>query len=80
MSKTLTLRLDDKTYEKIKTYAESENRPISNFITNATINYIEEHAFVSDIEMVEILSNRELIKRLERGTEEVRKRTGRHIG
>ena len=35
MSKTVTLRLSEKTYERFRTLAERENRPLSNFIETA---------------------------------------------
>ncbi|MBM3288879.1 MAG: ribbon-helix-helix protein, CopG family, partial [Candidatus Hydrogenedentes bacterium] len=35
MPKTVTLRLDDKTYRQFRRLAESDNRPLSNFIETA---------------------------------------------
>ncbi|MBU0567237.1 ribbon-helix-helix protein, CopG family, partial [bacterium] len=42
MSKTVTVRLEDAVYEKIKNFAQAERRPISNFIENVALNYVEE--------------------------------------
>jgi uncharacterized protein (DUF1778 family) len=41
VGKTITLRVDDATYEKIKTAAEAERRSLSNFIENVTLSYLE---------------------------------------
>ena len=46
MSKTVTVRIDDTTYKKIKSAAEAERRTISNFIEYATLSYVERGAFV----------------------------------
>ena len=56
MSKTITLRLDDKTYSLIRTAANGSRRSISNFIEYATVAYLAEDSFISDGEMAEILS------------------------
>jgi len=42
MSRTVTLRIEDNLYEKLKDHAKSENRNLSNFIETAVINYIEQ--------------------------------------
>ena len=62
MSKTVTIRLDDETYQMIRHAAEGQLRSISNFIEYATISYLTEEAFVSDEEMGEILSDAALLK------------------
>jgi predicted transcriptional regulator len=80
MSKTVTVRLDDEVYEKIKNFAMAERRPISNFIENAALNYIEEAVFADELEMIEILSNKELVDRLKKGSKDVRKKRGRFVG
>ncbi len=41
MSKTITLRLLEKKYEKISTVAKSDHRPISNFITTMVMEKIK---------------------------------------
>ena len=41
MSRTVTLRLQGETYERFRTLAERENRPLSNFIETAASRYIE---------------------------------------
>ena len=62
MAKTITLRIDDETYELIRKAASGQKRSISNFIEYATIAYLAEDSFVSDEEMEEILQNEKLLK------------------
>ena len=57
MAKTITLRLDEKTYELIRSAAAGERRSISNFIEYATVTYLSGEAFVADAEMDEILND-----------------------
>jgi predicted transcriptional regulator len=64
MPKTITVRVDDTTYNKIKNAADSERRTISNFIENATLAYVENSSFVADEEMAEIVKDGELINNL----------------
>ena len=71
MSKTVTIRLDDDTYQLIRQAAQGQMRSISNFIEYATISYIAEEASVSDQEMAEILSDEELVSSLKHARSEV---------
>ncbi|MDI6752392.1 MAG: CopG family transcriptional regulator [bacterium] len=80
MHKTATIRLDNEAYERIKSFSEIERRSISNFIENAVLSYIEEAAFADDLEMMEILSNKELVARLKKGSQNVREKKGRFVG
>ena len=64
MGKTITLRIDDDTYNMIRMAASGERRTISNFIEYATISYLSEESFVSDDEMDSILNDQNLIKNL----------------
>jgi predicted transcriptional regulator len=61
MGKTVTIRLDDETYEIIKKAASGQKRSISNFIEYATVAYLADDSFVSDEEMEEILGNETLL-------------------
>jgi len=72
MPKTITIRIDDETYEMIKTAAEGDRRSISNFIEYATINFLTEESFVSDSEMQEILKDKSLLESLKQGSKEIR--------
>ena len=71
MSKTITLRLDDKTYDLIRSAATGSRRSISNFIEYATVAYLAEDSFVSDSEMAEILADTDLVEQLEQGREDI---------
>ena len=71
MAKTITLRLDDETYELIKKAASGERRSISNYIEYATVSYLNEESFVSDKEMEEILINDELLKSLSEAKKDI---------
>ena len=77
MAKTVTLRINEELFEKIKLYAKNENRTLSNFIETATLKYIEENDLVDEFEMQEILTNETLLKRLKKGSEDAKKRRGR---
>ena len=79
MSKTVTLRLNDKTYQAFAEAARAENRPLSNLIETAALAKISEQQFVDDLEMAEILENQDLVKRLKRGSREARTRKGRFV-
>ncbi len=46
MAKTVTVRIDDSTYRRIKSAAEAERRTISNFMEYATLSYVENSSFV----------------------------------
>lgn len=66
MSKTVTLRLNDKIYDMFRNLAESENRPLSNFIETSVLRFIEHSQFVDEYEMAEIRSNQSLNRSLKR--------------
>ena len=71
MAKTITIRIDDDTYNMIKTAADGERRSISNFIEYATITYLTEESFVSEKEMKDILEDEEILKALHKGKKEI---------
>lgn len=71
MAKTITLRIDDKTYKLIRSAATGSRRSISNFIEYATMAYLAEDSFVSDSEMAEILADTELVTDLEQGRKDI---------
>ncbi len=73
MGKTITIRIDDATYQKIKTAAESEKRTISNFMEYATVAYLENSSFISDEEMNELVENHELISRLQESIQDIKR-------
>jgi uncharacterized protein (DUF1778 family) len=73
MAKTITVRVDDRTYQLIKSAAESERRTISNFVEFAAITYVENSSFVSDEEMRSINENGELLKNLNMSLEDIKR-------
>ena len=79
MSKTVTLRLPDETYERFRTLAERENRPLSNFIETAALRYVEAGQFVDEFEMEETQGNAELNRSLERGVKDAKAGRGRFV-
>lgn len=73
MTKTITLRLDDKIYELIKNAAQGELRTISNYIEYAALKYLADDNSVSDLEMQEILSDKNLLKSLGKAEADIKK-------
>jgi len=63
MAKTITVRIDDETYDIFKKAADGQNRTISNYIEYATLHYTVNENVVDDIEMNEILSYKKDIKK-----------------
>jgi predicted transcriptional regulator len=80
MSKTLTLRVDDETYETFTEKARLENRSIANFIENAVKERIREQEFVDDYEMESILEDERLVQRLRKGSIDASRKKGKMIG
>jgi predicted transcriptional regulator len=79
MPKTLTMRLDDETYETFARAARAERRSLANLIETAALRHIEESQFVDDAEMAEILSRPDLVNRLKRGSEDAKKGRVRRV-
>ncbi len=79
MAKTLTMRLDDATYETFAQAAKAERRSLANLVETAALRGILESSFVDDAEMAEIVSRPELVKRLQAGSRDARKRKGRFV-
>ena len=79
MPKTVTLRLKDDVYNAFLEAAQAENRPLSNLIETAAISKIREQQFVDDVEMAEILADRNLLKRIKQGSREARLQKGRFV-
>jgi hypothetical protein len=79
MAKTLTMRLDEETYQTFLRAAQAERRSLANLVETAALRGILENSFVDDAEMAEIASRPKLVKRLQRGSRDARKRYGRFI-
>ena len=58
-------------YNLIRTAASGSRRSISNYIEYATVAYLAEDSFISDEEMVEILSDTKLVAELEQGRDDI---------
>lgn len=69
--KTVTMRVDDVVYQMIKLAADGQRRNISNFIEFAIMQYLTSSQYVDDIEMDEILRDKELVENLRLGQKEV---------
>jgi predicted transcriptional regulator len=73
MAKTVTVRVDDTTYKRIKSAADSERRTISNFIEYATMAYVENSTFVDDQEMKDIAGDKVLLKNLKKSMDDIKR-------
>ena len=76
MSKTITLRLDEKVYRRFRGLAQRDNRPLSNFIETAALRFVEEHEFVDEFEMTEIEGNSALNRSIKAGLKDARAKRG----
>ena len=79
MSKTVTLRLSDDVYQLFRQSAESDNRPLSNFIETATRRFIEQSELADESEMAEIRGNATLNRSIRRGHSDARSKRGRFV-
>ena len=79
MSRTVTLRLKDSVYERLRTLAERDNRPLSNFIETATLRYLELEEHVDEFEMLEIRGNQPLNESIDKGLDDAKERRGRYV-
>jgi predicted DNA-binding protein len=73
MTRTVTIRLPEEHYGRIKAAAEADNRPISNFIQTATLRFIEQSEFCDEAEMDEIMADAKLLKSLKAGSQDASK-------
>ena len=72
MSKTITIRLDDDTYNLIRSAAKGQMRSIANFVEYATISHLTEDAFASDQEMEQIMSDGDLVQTLKKARTDIK--------
>ena len=63
MTRTITVRIDDSTYDIFKLAADGQKRTISNYLEYATLNYTMNEAVVDGTEMNEILKYEKDIKK-----------------
>ncbi len=73
MAKTITIRMENSSYSKLKKAALAESRSIANFIEFAALSYMDTENFVSDEEMESIKNNKRLIKGLKEALTDVKK-------
>ena len=79
MSKTVTIRMDEKVYNRLRDLAQQDNRPLSNFIETAALRYVEEHEYVDEFEMAEIRDNAVLNKSIKQGVRDAKAKRGRFV-
>ena len=79
MSKTVTLRLDDETYEVFRVAAGAQNRALSNLIETAALAHIRAEQFADDHEMADIRADKKLQARLRKGSKAAARREGRFV-
>ena len=72
MARTITVRLDDTTYEMIRSAARGDRRSVANFLEYAAVSFVAQHAQVSDEEMDELLGDPDLARELEEGRADYR--------
>jgi uncharacterized protein (DUF1778 family) len=80
MSKTVTLRLSNDEYRIISSRAQIEHRPISNLITSLVMKTIEEAMCVDSIEMDQIRSDKQLLRKLAKAHDAAGKKKGKLLG
>ncbi|MCE1159168.1 hypothetical protein SDC9_74129 [bioreactor metagenome] len=56
MTKTITVRVEEATYNILKKAAEGQKRTISNYLEYAALNFTVNESIVGDDEMKEILT------------------------
>ena len=73
MAKTVTVRIDDSTYKRIKSAAEAERRTISNFMEYATLSYVEYSSLADADEMRGISDDKELLSTLSNAMDDIKR-------
>ena len=77
MAKTVTIKISDENYKIFSKLAESDNRPLSNFIETAVQKFVERNILVDEFEMAEIKNNADLNRSLKRGLSDPEMKKGR---
>lgn len=67
MAKTITLRVNEQTYDPIRKAAAGKRGSPANFIEHATISYSAGEAFAGDAEIEEMRNDSELTEQLRSG-------------
>jgi len=79
MSRIVTLRIQEEAYQYFVECAKTDNRSLSNLIETAAKRYLQEQQLVSEKEMNEILANKDLVRRIKKGSREAKSRKGRYV-
>lgn len=79
MSKTVTLRMDERVYNRFLGLAQHDNRPLSNFIETAALRFVEEHEYIDEFEMAEITGNTSLNRSIKAGLRDAKAKRGRFV-
>ena len=79
MSRSVTLRIEDRTYRRFRALAQRDNRSLSNFIETAALRYIESEHLTDEFETEEIRGNPELNRSLKRGLKDAKAKRGRRV-
>jgi predicted transcriptional regulator len=69
--KTVTMRVDDATWQIISAAADGQKRTISNFLEFAVLQYLSSAQYVDNVEMRAILKDKELVRSLKEGINEL---------
>lgn len=70
--KTVTMRIDDSTWRMISAAADGQKRTISSFLEFAVLQYLSSAQYVDNVEMRAILKDKELVRSLKEGLNEVK--------
>lgn len=76
---SVNLRLDSKTYTRLASIASGQNRTVTNLAETFVLQKLQEIEFVDDDEMKGILLDKNLLSRLERGSQEAKKLKGKFV-
>lgn len=79
MAKTVTLRVDEETYQTLSRRAAAESRSLANFIEVAALQYAQWSEFTTDDEMRTLQADRDLVRRLHAGSRHARLKRGRFV-
>jgi hypothetical protein len=79
MTKVITMRIDEETLQKLYEYAKIENRSLSNFIETAAKKYVNELEYTGEYEMKTIKTDKVLMNKLKRGSEDAKNKRGRFV-
>lgn len=76
---SVTLRLNNSIYEQLVHVAQAQNRSIANLVETLMLEKLEEAIFVDDYEMQEILSDKDLLRRMDKGIKQGLERKGKFV-